>query len=317
MLFTMNDNLGAANYRDKESLCESVFNANGPYWHMYTNGALQTILFTGPDDMKVAMNLFAVSVQKTDAKVYTFEIMNNHIHVIFSGAKEKGLELFGYFKLKLGRYFCRQKRVVDLTEFNPDFVQIETLQSLRNEIVYANRNGYLVHPAYTPFTYPWGANSCYFNPQMKCCDSTPYKDLKVAQKRIICRSNEVNLGNENLRVYDGVILPSTYCHISEGESFFRDAHHYFHLLSRNYEAYSEIASRIHEQIVLTDEEMYAAVTMLCRKDYNVKQPALLPGKEKVELARRMHDDYNASNRQIRSILKISQEYVDEMFPKRR
>ena len=312
----MIDNSVAATYRDKESLCESAFNADGPYWHMFTNGNLQTILFTDPVDMKVAMNLFAVSVVRTGLKVYTFELMNNHIHVIFAGSREAGVEMFRYFKVKLERYFSWQKRVVDLKDFRPDFIRIETLQSLRNEIVYVNRNGYLAHPEHTPFSYPWGANPYYYSPYIKRSVAIPYSNLTVSQKRGICRSNEVNLNNEYLMVCDGMILPSTYCHISEGESFYRSAHHYFHLLSRNYEAYSGIASGMHERLILTDEEMYAAVAMLCRQDYNVKQPALLSGKEKVEVARRMHNDYNASNRQIRSILKISQEYVDELYPNR-
>ena len=42
---------------------------------------------------------------------------------------------------------------------------------------------------------------------------------------------------------------------------------------------------------------------------------LLP-KEKIEIARKMHFEYNASGRQIRSILKLEQHIVDEMFPTR-
>lgn len=35
---------------------------------------------------------------------------------------------------------------------------------------------------------------------------------------------------------------------------FRDAHQYFNLLSKNYEAYSEEARRLGDIVVLTDEE---------------------------------------------------------------
>lgn len=305
------------NYREKEMLCESAFAVGGPYWHLYTDGNQQSLLFADRQDMKVGMNLFAVSVVSHSMKVYTFELMNNHVHVIFAGPQETGMEMFESFKIKLQRYFRKQKRVVDLSSFSCTLFRIETLQSLRNEIVYSNRNGYLVRPDCTPYSYPWGANASFFNPMVRCLTSIPYNSLTVREKRLLCHSNKVDLNNGNLQVFEGLILPSSYCYISEAESFYRDAHHYFHLLTKNFEAYSEIAGRMHESLVLTDEEMYAAVSALCLKNYNVRQPSLLSGKDKVELARRMHSDYNASNRQIRSILKIAQEYVDELFPQSR
>ena len=115
-------------------------------------------------------------------------------------------------------------------------------------------------------------------------------------------------------VYDGVILPASFCHISEAESFYRSAHQYFHHISRKFEAYSEIAERLHESVFISDEEMYAAVCALCVKIYNMKNPTQLGVKERIEMARHMHQKYNASNRQIRNILKLDNSIVETMFP---
>ena len=60
--------------------------------------------------------------------------------------------------------------------------------------------------------------------------------------------------------------------------------------------------------------MYSAVCVLCVKVYNVKRPVHLPAKDKVEMARRMKREYNASNRQIKNILKLEKDIVDELFP---
>lgn len=54
--------------------------------------------------------------------------------------------------------------------------------------------------------------------------------------------------------------------------------------------------------------------MLSIKHHNIKQPSLLSAKEKIEMARIMHRNYNASNRQIRNILKLGKEIVEELFP---
>lgn len=308
----------AVSYREKEKLCESLFVGNGPYWHMYTDGNCQSIIFSNADDFRVGMNLIAVcAAEYPEVKVYTFELMNNHLHLIFAGDSEAGRKLFRSYKKRLHRYFVRQGKVVDLSGFECSLCQVEDLRSLRNEIVYVNRNGYLVHPDCTPYSYPWGANAAFFNPFLTLLPSVSYDSLKVKEKRLICHSNEVCLGDGDLLVYDGIVLPSSYCDITEAEGFFRDAHHYFYLLTRNYEAYGKIAERMHDAIFLTDEEMYAAISAICLKRYNVKQPSLLSGQQKVEVARCMHGEYNASNRQIRSILKMAVELVDELFPRSR
>ena len=115
-------------------------------------------------------------------------------------------------------------------------------------------------------------------------------------------------------VYEGIILPSCYCYISEGESIFRSASHYFHSISKNYDAYSAIGDRLHESVFITDEEMFSVVVMISMKKHNIKQPGLLAAKDKIEIARIMHNEYNASNRQIRNILRLDKEIVENLFP---
>ena len=38
-------------------------------------------------------------------------------------------------------------------------------------------------------------------------------------------------------------------------------------------------------------------------------------KDKIEVAKRMHFEFNASNRQIKNILKLDDGIIDELFPK--
>jgi hypothetical protein len=50
------------------------------------------------------------------------------------------------------------------------------------------------------------------------------------------------------------------------------------------------------------------------KCFGVKTPGQLPAKDRVEMARRMRQDFNASNRQIQKILKLDASIVAELFP---
>lgn len=304
----------AVSFYDLERICEINFNKHKYYWHLYTDGRSSDIIFRDASEMKVGMNLMAIaSVSYSDVKVLTHALMNNHLHMILIGQKERCVDLFMMFKARLWKYFSRNGRVIDMHKFQCQMIGIASLQSLRNELVYVNRNGYVVRADCTPFSYPWGAGAYFFNPFLNLIPSIRLDDLSIKAKRLICRSNDVMPGG-NLYVYDDVILPSSYCDIATAESFFRSAHHYFQCLTKRYEAYGEIAARLHETIFLPDEELYPAVCALCTKLYGLKNPGLLNVKDRIDLAKKIKQDYNASNRQIKSILKLDPGVVDELFP---
>ena len=305
----------AETYFDKEQEAEYLFNSNGPFWHMYTPGNMTSIIFSQEEDFIFGMNLIAQTAAKfPDVKIYTFEIMNNHLHFILSGEEYRCRQMFCKIKERLNRYLKTKGQALDFSRFDCSLVRITDLKMLRNEIIYVNRNGYVARHDCTPFTYPWGAGAAFFNNIIRLIPSTRYSELTIRQKREICKSKDIDLPGD-LRVYNGVILPSSYCILKKAEQMFRDPHHYFNMLSKNWEAYSEIAKRLGDTITITDEEMYGAVCALSTKEFGCKNPRLLSPENKVMLARRMKSEYNASSKQIRSILKLNQDIVEERFGK--
>ena len=312
----MKNDPGAVSFRDLEWECELNFKKYPHCWHLYTDGRDADIIFRDQEDMKIGMNLMGISsLCFPDVKIFTFELMNNHLHIILAGLRSRCEDLFNMFKGRLWKCLSRNGRVVDMHKFNCEMIEITSLQSLRNEIIYVNRNGYVARPDCTPFSYPWGAGAWFFNPLLSALKCSFFKDMTIREKRTICRSNDVDVpSGDDIRIHDGMILPSCFCDIAAAEAFFRSAHHYFQQLTRKFEAYGEIAERLHESVFIADEEMYSAVCMLCMRLYGVKHPGMLAAKDRVEMARKMKQDYNASNRQIRSILKLEKDFVDLLFP---
>ena len=108
-------------------------------------------------------------------------------------------------------------------------------------------------------------------------------------------------------------IPS-FCDIRLGESLFRDARSYFNSLTRNAEAFSQIASRLKDSIFLTDEELYSVLCSHINKEYSVKTAAELTAQQKIETARHLHFNYNASNQQLRRMLRMDLAILKEIFP---
>lgn len=302
-------------FHEAESLCESVFLENGPYYHLCTPGGQMEILFEDEEDFRFVMNLVAFCTwQSRGVTVLTFEIMDNHLHVVMSGEKERLLAWFDLFKRRLQRYFLDKGVVKDLSGFTASLFPIDTLETLRNTLAYVNRNGYLVDARYTPFSYPWGANRFFFQPDISHLQGTRYEDLTFREKRRLFRSHAIDYPNTHL-VMDGYVLPASFCALGLAESMFQSARQYFFLLSRNVEAYRSIASQLGDLVFYTDDELFLVVRQLCKDAYGTSRPSTLSKEAKWDIARKMHFDYQAGNKQIQRMLRLEEREVIALFGK--
>ena len=309
---------GIKTFSEKERLCERHFyeihNKHGQLWHISTPGNLTEILFVEDEEFKYAVSNSAISAAESGLAIFTDQIMGNHIHVLGGGAKSQCIAYLDSFTYRLEKYNAGKGRFLNLKNFRcDDPIEITSLEMMRNEIVYINRNGYLVNPSYTPFSYPWGSGSVYFNLSLLIDPGIPYRQIPFRIKRGLCRRRISDMP-ETYRYGRGMILPDSYALFRDGEKMFRDAHQYFYLLTRNYEAYSEESKRLGDAIVLTDEEIYPVARMLSWREYKVRQPSLLPSEAKISIARILHTDYYATANQVRRVLGLPQAIVQQLFP---
>ena len=303
-----------SSFIDKESQCQFLFNQNGPFWHIATPGNLTEILFTNSDDFRFGMSLLAESSVKCGVTTYAYQLMNNHLHDIASSlSKQNCLDLLEYTSGRLKRYATTKGRKLNLSSFVCDPLEITTLSGLRNGIVYTHRNGYLVDSRYTPFSYPWGSGILYFGEDFEKFESPKFCNLTTREQRRIMNSR-VQILPENFTVRNGCISPESFCDWKTGRSFFRDAHQYFNMLTKNYEAYAEFAALLGDSISLTDEEMYSAACALAKKHFNASSLGQLSDGAKIEVARKLHFDHHAGKNQLRRILKIDPATIEAMFP---
>ena len=305
-------------FNEKESRCSFIFNYTirefGAFFHLCTPGTNQSVIFSRVEDYTFAMTLIAIcSYECQGIAILTFELMSNHIHVVLAGTEEEARRFFSLFKKRYKRYLALTRSSVDLSGFEIQVIPIETLDSLRNQLCYTNRNNYIVNPDFTPFTYPYGANSYYFNPQAKRLMDSYFRDLTVAAKRDLTHSKNIDYP-EKWAVIDGYFSPSSYCSLDIGEGVFRDARHYFHKVSRDIESYKEIASTLGDLVYYTDDELVSVTYLISSRDYGGIKPNLLGYNEKIDIAKKLHYEYKADNAKIARILKLREDSLDQIFP---
>ena len=301
-------------FAEKERECERIFEKSGPFWHLYTDGRVMEDFLCTEKDFKTAMTALAVAaVLFKKVGIITFELMSNHIHMILNGEADDCLELFERFKARLRRIFKTNGRVINWEAFKADILPIETLNALRNEIIYVNRNAFVANPQFTPFSYPWGGGCAFFLPCLNLLPVRSLKEVGFNRARELTHFREIRL-IEDLKFFGDIAFIPSFCRTDIGESMFRDARSYFNSLTRNAESFSKIAQRLKDSVFLTDEEMYAAATMYAEKTYGNRQLSLLNPEQKIQMSKELHFKYNASNQQIRRLLKLDIGILNELFP---
>lgn len=301
-------------FNERERVCQRVFDENGPFWHLYTHGTVMQDIFCNDDEKKRGVMALAVEVLLFGkVKIITFEIMSNHVHMIMSGTGEDCLELFERYKRRLKGVFRSLGRVVNWDSFQPDMIRIESLKSLRNEIIYVNRNAYVVNTEYTPFSYPWGGGWAYFSPVIKRLTVRTVKEVGFNKSRELTHCRDVALLHQLRFLDDEAFIPS-FCRVDIGEALFQDARTYFYSLTRNVEAFSEIALRLKDKIVLTQNELYSVACDMADKEFGSRQLTLLSPEQKIDLAKKLHYKYNATVQQLRRILNLDLSVLSQLFP---
>lgn len=205
---------------------------SAPVWSLQTPADLVGRLFSNREDFVFGMNLVAVcAAMFPEVRILSFTLVSNRLLFLLGGDRESVGQFFQVYRKRLKRYLSDRVRYPDLNRLEPDLLQIPDLPTLREEIIRINRYGAAGRPELTPYSYPWSAGVVYFNPLILKLPKIPLGDLTQAERRGISRSRLLPLPRSYL-VYQGIIVPSSYCAISEGESCFRDAQEYFRLLSR-------------------------------------------------------------------------------------
>lgn len=294
--------------------CTIKTTENKEFWHLTTPGEMQSVIFKNKTDFTFGMNLTALcaAIYNEMLDIYTFQLMNNHIHFIIEGQEAAIIEFFNEFKKRLNRYLACKREYNILKKFSYNIHKIHDINHLVNAIAYVNRNGYLIDKNYTPFTYPWGANRYFFNYATPEQARQYIKEVSIKNRRRAFHTH-MNEFPENYYFTEEYISPECYVRLDRAMKLYKDSHHYFNLVSRRVETFTQIAKELGDSITYTDEELCGTIYSLSIKNFEMP-PKHLSATQKIELAKELHYNYNANNKQIARTLQIDISIINNLFP---
>ena len=86
------------------------------------------------------------------------------------------------------------------------------------------------------------------------------------------------------------------------------------MVSKNVEAYAELAVVLADGEFLTDAELFSRLSSLLRSDYGVSFIKDLTKPQKFDLARKLRYEFRSSNGLVSRVLGLSRYEIDSLFP---
>ena len=95
----------------REYECESVFHKMGTIFNANTPENYP-VVFSTDEQFKAGMTILAVCAKMyPEIKIYAFQLMSNHIHLVVGGDRQTIQEFFAYYVERLGRYFDNDREL--------------------------------------------------------------------------------------------------------------------------------------------------------------------------------------------------------------
>lgn len=293
---------------------EELFNSSGPFFHLYTRGIEDEVVFASEKDYAMVNNIIALAISQSNCRILAMAIMSNHLHFILEGSPETCLSFFELIIVQLRRYYIRHGNGRAIEQMKPELQPISNLMQLRNEIAYVIRNPFVARNDVNPLAYKWCSGYLYFNPLL----DTSGIDLNSLSMRAFYTFSGSRLlekpAEGAILVKDGVANPASFIDYKRAMSFYEDARQFLYFVFKNIEGQIETSRRLGELPKLNDPEMLSLSFKLCRTMFRAASPKELSDDKKKKLALKLKNEFCASNKQIARCASLSLSEVNELFP---
>ena len=257
------------------------------------------------------MTTMALVALKYDVKLYIFELMSNHIHIVLSANGETCLKVFSYLTRRISAQLIADGFPPLPKGYDFRMIPIQDRSSFRNHILYAARNPY-EKGICIPGTYPWGSDYLLFNPLSAEIQGKPVCSMSDRKVRRCTKSIVGIPGHWEYHPVLG-LLPKNYISIEKIRKLFPSVKSYLTGLIKDYEAFLHLSHVLDEPVSLTEDEQQDLLLLLLRRDFHAGSLAELSREDRGKLAVRLCDGYRLGVPSTARLLGLPERIVTQLI----
>lgn len=281
------------------------------YYHLCTDGWKGGLLFNHVSQFVYGMATIALVAIKFDVKIYAFELMPNHIHMVLSATGCECVRAFNYIKRRIAR-----KLLVDGNTPLPDdygfmLKKIEDRKAMQAELLYLARNAY-EKGFCVPGGYLWGTGYLLFNQWADLISGPRVDELSARKVRSITESTTDLPGDWEIHPVVGV-LPKNFVCLNKVREMFRSPKTYLTRMVKDYESFVHIANELGEEMEYSKAEADDIMYQLIKSEYPRKLFVELTAEEKGHLAVLMARKYQVPLPLVSASTHIPEQIVRQLL----
>ena len=273
------------------------------YYHVYTKGLEDDVIFRNREDFVAGMNYVPVSLKNAGVDVIVFVLMSNHFHFLVHGDKLSALKFIDSYKRLISRYVrnvygvAKLLRTVDTGCSEVDMND----EALKRLIAYILNNPVKAGVNCFPQNYEWGSGKCYFSNIDYTRNSRPLSELGTRERRSLLHSRVI-LEDNYLINTQGYVEPESYIRKDLVEKIFRSARSFEYFLSTSSRDLRKDSSEEPKLFVFSDTLVLAGVNEILEKRYESLYVSELSEFNRTKLILELRKLFNAPPKQIARVL---------------
>lgn len=281
------------------------------YYHLSTDGLKNGQIFNSVSEFAYGMLLMGLIFLKFSIKIYVFELMPNHLHIILSGTGANCLEAFDYLKRKLSAMLIRDgyPQLPDDYWFNLE--RIDSQEQMRAEILYVLRNP-MEKGLGLVGNYLWGSGWIYYSGIPEALAGTPAGNMSKRRLAKLFGSETDIPDNWIIHPYMG-LLPNSFVDVSLVHRLFPSPKDLQTALVKDYEVYFQIAKRLGEIAEFNKGEIEIIVNQTLQKRFGGQELSKLSDQDKGKLAIILHREFGLTSFQISTSIFVREKVIRQLL----
>lgn len=299
------------------------------FFHVCTDGNRLPWIFKDTEDFVRGMNRSAICSYLTGVRLYSFVLMDNHVHFVCCGTKPACKDFINKYKNLSGKSISAKYGIKRyLKGLDSKVIPILSQESLMETICYIDRNPIAAGFGALPAEYPWGSSRYLFREEYQ-----PFHGISTARVSFAAVQQHLNreeqhpeyrkLGDLTVRerwkylgsrtplppdwVIDknGMILPQNFLQLREVEELFKTPSRYLYFLSKKLEGkVDELLSGGHSTFI-PDKFLRPIVSRIALEMYGSGDLNTLGINARMAIARKLRYEYAATVKQISRMLYLN------------
>lgn len=272
------------------------------YFHVYTKGLEDDIIFKERADFIAGMNYVPVAMAGLCIDLLAFVLMSNHFHFIIYADKHECERFIDNYKRLVSRYVRNKygtSKILRAVKTSCCVIE-QADEGLKRLIAYVLNNPVKAGINCMPQNYEWGSGRCYFTNYEDKSFLRRLSEFGVRQQIAILRSG-VKLNQDYIITDSGYIDPQSYIDFKSVERIFVRARSMEYFLSVS----NKTSGDKDGPVSFSDSLVLSGLGEILEKKYGVENVSDLSIEVRRKVVLEIRKQFNSTPKQLARVLKCS------------